>query len=558
MNATKKERFCKAIPFVLCMLLIFCMPQAIHADEENELHLSVADGSEYGANIYLEEGETWEGVSFDAKTNTLTLRNAILRDATFSQYGTDDLKVIIEGQCFMYGENEYASAFYTHEEAGDAGIIFSGSGSLVMHDYPYGAIIQDVDTWLDEPKNGDIVIDGVTLLFENCSAISSNYSNVIIKNGAYVRIDGKDGKTFNQDVYGLFTGRTYGGFDRTGKLSISDSELMIMNCGRTLAYNRLDADGIYFYTGDESAEYRINMNKDPEREYLYSDTYRSYIFDCSYFEATPENKNLPYRERITDIRLSRAYFTYDGKVKKPTVTAYNKKGNKLEAGKDYEVTYDSGRKEIGYYGVTVKFKGKYCGDDTLYFDIVPKKVANLKAKLSKKTGGYNDVVLSWKASKGATGYMVYYKKASAKKWSEPVYVKKGTSFTKKDLAAGTKYKFAVVPYGMTSFLTYSDDETAYAYATTLKKVTMNKLKKSGSKIKVSWKDINGESGYQIARATKKNGKYTIIVKSTKANAKSKLVKAEKGKKYYYKVRAYKLVDGKKVFGLWSTPKYIKR
>lgn len=39
---------------------------------------------------------------------------------------------------------------------------------------------------------------------------------------------------------------------------------------------------------------------------------------------------------------------------------------------------------------------------------------------------------------------------------------------------------------------------------------------------------------------------------------SKLVRAIKGKGYYYKVRAYKEVNGRKIYGPWSNVKYYKR
>ena len=83
------------------------------------------------------------------------------------------------------------------------------------------------------------------------------------------------------------------------------------------------------------------------------------------------------------------------------------------------------------------------------------------------------------------------------------------------------------------------------------------MSKSGTKVKVKWKDISGESGYQISRSTKKNGTY-LVYKNIKSGTVSKLVNATKGKTYYYKVRAYKTVDGEKVYGPWSDAKKFTR
>ena len=81
--------------------------------------------------------------------------------------------------------------------------------------------------------------------------------------------------------------------------------------------------------------------------------------------------------------------------------------------------------------------------------------------------------------------------------------------------------------------------------------------KSSSKVKVSWINISGETGYQISKSTKKSG--TNIVSTYKTTSGTyKKVSATKGKNYYYKVRAYKVVNGKKIYGPWSSVKLFKR
>ena len=75
---------------------------------------------------------------------------------------------------------------------------------------------------------------------------------------------------------------------------------------------------------------------------------------------------------------------------------------------------------------------------------------------------------------------------------------------------------------------------------------------SGKKIKVSWKKVSAASGYEVYRATKQKGKYKKVATLT---SKSKVsftdTSLKKGKKYYYKVRAYRLIKGKKVYGPYS-------
>lgn len=66
------------------------------------------------------------------------------------------------------------------------------------------------------------------------------------------------------------------------------------------------------------------------------------------------------------------------------------------------------------------------------------------------------------------------------------------------------------------------------------------LKKKGYKVKK----------YQIFRSTKKKGKYTKIAETKRLVYKDKK-KLRKGKRYYYKVRGYYVVKGKKVYTKWS-------
>lgn len=93
-----------------------------------------------------------------------------------------------------------------------------------------------------------------------------------------------------------------------------------------------------------------------------------------------------------------------------------------------------------------------------------------------------------------------------------------------------------------------------------KKVTVAKAKTpkltnlKGKKLKITYASISGAKGYQIQYAA--NKKFTKA-KSKTLTKRSFTVKLKKGKKYYVRVRAYKL-DGsnKKVYGAWSKVKSI--
>lgn len=80
----------------------------------------------------------------------------------------------------------------------------------------------------------------------------------------------------------------------------------------------------------------------------------------------------------------------------------------------------------------------------------------------------------------------------------------------------------------------------------------NKKKKS---VTLSWKKVVGAKGYRLQYATNKNfeKKKSKFVKKTKYTVK----KLKRKKKYYFRVRAYKLDGKKKVYGKWSGVKKVK-
>lgn len=81
----------------------------------------------------------------------------------------------------------------------------------------------------------------------------------------------------------------------------------------------------------------------------------------------------------------------------------------------------------------------------------------------------------------------------------------------------------------------------------------------GAKIKAKWDSVNGANGYQIYYSRNKNFKKLSAKKIVKGGKKTSYVGKNftKGKKYYVKVRAYKNVNGQKVYGKWSNVKTVK-
>ena len=191
----------------------------------------------------------------------------------------------------------------------------------------------------------------------------------------------------------------------------------------------------------------------------------------------------------------------------------------------------------------------------------PELPYRLNSTLSTAKGGYDDVCLSWEASKGATGYQIYMKKYGDKGYK---YVGKTakTSYIAKDLADGSKYYFAVKPYYYNGENTYKAKGYKYTNIWTLKRVSTPSVKKyskySPNYVDVAWKKVPAAYRYEISKSTKKTGTYVVATTSSTSYT---YLKTTLNKGYYYKVRAYAEVykNGKyiKIYAPWSQVKYYK-
>lgn len=242
------------------------------------------------------------------------------------------------------------------------------------------------------------------------------------------------------------------------------------------------------------------------------------------------------------VTLDKTSYVYTGKAIRPAVKIAG-----LTEGKDFTVTYTD-NKDIGTGRITIAGTGNYTGSIISKFTITKPKVPSLTKSTAALHNKYNTIRASWTKVKGVTGYKVMWKKAAAAKWNSKRV--SGSYATMSGLTSGAKYTVKIIPYVSVNGKFFEGKGTSRVVYT-LKQLNKPSLKKSSAgKVKVSWKNINGETGYQISRALKQTGTNVVATVKT-TTGKSKVVKAPKGKTYYYKVRAYKTVNGKKIFGPWS-------
>jgi len=177
----------------------------------------------------------------------------------------------------------------------------------------------------------------------------------------------------------------------------------------------------------------------------------------------------------------------------------------------------------------------------------------IKAKAVTKT--YNSVKVSWNKVSGVTGYQVYRAAAKNGKYTKIKTTAK-TSFVNTKLKTGNKYYYKVRSYAAVSGTNYYSAFSAVTVAKAAPPAPPFKLVPGKTTVKAVWKKVAGAGGYQIYRSTSKNGTYAKI-KTLSKHATTYLSRNLTQKQYYYKMRAYKNVNGKRVYGSFSSVVMVK-
>ena len=131
-------------------------------------------------------------------------------------------------------------------------------------------------------------------------------------------------------------------------------------------------------------------------------------------------------------------------------------------------------------------------------------------------------------------------------------------FTDTGLDTNTTYYYKVRAYRMIAdqkkYGSYSEIVCAKPV---LSKTTITVSSKS-KKATIKWNKVLGASGYKVYSATSSDGTYSLKKTITSINTLSYTnTNLVSGKTYYYKVRAYRNVNGKVVYGPYSAVKSKK-
>ncbi len=238
------------------------------------------------------------------------------------------------------------------------------------------------------------------------------------------------------------------------------------------------------------------------------------------------------------------------------------KWGKVTGAEKYNVYRKISGGEYKYIGATsdTYYTDKTAESGTKYYYAIRGKrdtsVSSQSASLSKYylavptlktiTNTEYGVKITWGKVSGAEKYNVYRKVSGGE--YEYIGATSNAYYTDKTAKSGTKYYYEVRAKKGETVSALSSAKSIYHLADT----TLNTPSSTTSGIKLSWSKVTGAEGYMVYRKTG-SGSYTKI-KTEKgvSNLSYTDTSAKKGKKYTYKVKAYK----SKTYSAYSNTKTI--
>lgn len=234
------------------------------------------------------------------------------------------------------------------------------------------------------------------------------------------------------------------------------------------------------------------------------------------------------------VKLSASAYEYTGTAVVPELTVTDL-GKTLKEGTDYTVSC-TGNMSVGTAKVRIMAVGSsnYQGSKELSFQIKAKNLSKVKVA-SIPTQTYTGKALT-PVLKVTNGTAV---------------LSANRDYTVKYSANKKTGKAKAVLTGMGN---YTGKKTVYFYIAPAVPTNIQVQSTAAKTLKIKWKRDSKATGYQIYYGTNnrftKRTRKTVDIKKYRTTSKT-VKKLKSGKTYYVKMRAYKKVGSKKVYGAWS-------
>lgn len=203
-----------------------------------------------------------------------------------------------------------------------------------------------------------------------------------------------------------------------------------------------------------------------------------------------------------------------------------------------------------------------------------------KPKITTNSCAYNKIKLSWNTLSGADGYVIYRAASKSEKYKQIALLSgaEKTTYQNSGVKTAKTYYYKVRAYQTENetkvFSKYSAVKSASARPAKVKGLTVTYEQ---GDVVLKWKKQSGASGYQL-QVRENGGKWKAYIEDgTYRFYPEKYAKnyrydpnqhyftgtaarwiIDRDKSYAYRIRSYRTVDGKKVFGRYSKPVELKQ
>lgn len=191
-------------------------------------------------------------------------------------------------------------------------------------------------------------------------------------------------------------------------------------------------------------------------------------------------------------------------------------------------------------------------------ELLPSESKIMEVRPVEKQG----LKIAWQAVPYADAYTIYKLDKKTGTYRELARISSGKALTYVDTTCSAGYTYT---YRIKTMMTLPDKtvvnseySAAKSGTAVLDKASITKAVVNGTSVNLRWKKVTGANGYEIYRGTEKNGKYykiKTVYPGTRQSVTNQGLKA--GKQYYYKIRAYGKVNGKKIYGEYSEAYRVK-
>lgn len=191
---------------------------------------------------------------------------------------------------------------------------------------------------------------------------------------------------------------------------------------------------------------------------------------------------------------------------------------------------------------------------TLKVRLATPQITSVKRTIKNLETNKTNIKIKWGKVDKADAYEVY--RATKTTGYKLVATVTGNSFNDTNRACGKTFYYRIKAVSNTTSINGIKSDVVTMFVP--KQVVLSATRESKRVINLSWKKVTGADGYVIYRSTSATKGFKKIKTIKSGTVKQYSNVKLSNKTYYYKVRAYKVIDGKRRYGMYSQVCKVKK